>query len=171
MTLKTVKSLLSASDEEQRQWIEDKFPRFEAMAYDSDEWGDTSLGMIYLDHLIDVADYADYPDDYGTFEILRKNLIDFSDFREKQIAEGSPLTKKEALVIKRHEAEREAESGIDGWISVHGWDAQAVDGKVFVVALGYFEGQGGIRLDDAWLLGTRDEAQSWLKAHEIWSEV
>lgn len=167
MTLKTVKSLLSASVEEQRKWIEDKFPKFEGMAYVDDDWGDTTLGIFYEDQFLDVSVYADYPDDYGTFDILREHLRDFSDFREKQIADGSPLTKREALVIKQYEAERNP----DNWIGVHGWEAQVVDGKVFVVALGYSEGQSGVRLDDAWIVRTRDEAQSWLEAHDVWSAI
>lgn len=167
MTLEAVEALLSASIDEQRQWTMEKFPRFGEMAYTDDEWGDTCIGIFYPKSLTDLSEYEDCPEEKDTIWILRQRLNELSEFRENQNLDGSRLTEKEAHAIRQNEAEEDTE----GWIGLHGWEAQVADGTIFVAALGYSEGQGGIRLGDAWILRTRNEAQIWLETHEIWDKL
>ncbi|MDQ2092307.1 hypothetical protein [Marimonas arenosa] len=161
--MKTVNALLNAPRQEQSAWIREKFPDFGEMAHEPS----TCLGIFYPEDRIDLSEYESYPEDYDTIGILRQSLREFTDERETQILNGSPLTNAEALALKHHVADADS----DGWVGVHSWEAQAIDGAVFVVALGYSEGQGGIRLDDPWLVESRDEARAWLKKHKIWSRL
>lgn len=164
--MQTIEALLTASKDQQAKWVRAQFEDFEAMAYASDEWGDTCIGLIYPKEYIDTSDYEEFPGDYDTIGILQERLGELPSNRQEEILDGAPLKPEEVQELKKHIAEQDP----DGWVGVHGWDAEAADGSVFVLGLGYSEGQGGIRLDEPRILRSRDDAEAWLKSHEIWSD-
>ncbi|WP_375569205.1 hypothetical protein ABWH93_15270 [Seohaeicola saemankumensis] len=150
------------SEAEQEAWVIQKFPDFEAKAYD-----DTCFGM-FFDVLDDqVSEYVEYAEDYETFDILNSALSGFTESRQAEIEAGASLSQAEKLALKRYIADQD----IDGWTGLHGWNAECDDGQVFVVFWGFSEGQGGIRLEYARAFETRKQADDWLETFEIFSQM
>jgi hypothetical protein len=159
-SMQRTEELLSAAVEDQEAWVNSRFPDIRSKADI-----DTFLGMIHEISDLDLPDRIENLDEYGTIETLSRLLENFSDARGKEIRAGAKLNANESRALKADIADDS-----DGWIGVHGWDADTIDGTVFVVTLGYSEGQGGIRFSNPKLYRSRQNVLEWIKQYEIWTE-
>lgn len=149
-----VKEILSASHDDQKAWVADMFPDYQAMAYE-----ETCFAIFYPFDAERLSDYASAPDEMDTFPILAKALSNFDEARANSIRNGASFTKREADALMHMISEADT----DGWVGVHSWKATCDDGEVHIVALGYSEGQGGIRLDEPSIYRSRAEAEASVK--------
>lgn len=85
---------LQLTDNEQLGWIEDNIEDFENLLF-----GDGYLGCSYPVEQIDVAEYEEYRNDYGTSHIIQKAMGGLSLDRLEAIEEGAELTENERQLL------------------------------------------------------------------------
>ena len=85
---------LQLADDEQLGWIEDNIEEYEDLLY-----GDGYLGCSYPVEQIDVAEYEEYRDDYGTSHIIQKAMGGLSLDRLEAIEDGAELTENERQLL------------------------------------------------------------------------
>ena len=144
----------------QASWVTHSFPDYQTLAHE-----DSCFGIFYEVQDYQINGYINDPESYGTIDILRGALPEFSEHRATEIEAGAPLSKSEISALKQHIAEED----VSGWTGVHGWNLQCDDGEVFVLFWGYSEGQLGIRLEYACAYETKEQAFEMLDTFEIQS--
>jgi hypothetical protein len=144
----------------QASWVIHSFPDYQTRAHE-----DSCFGIFYEVQDYQINGYINDPESYGTIDILRGALPEFSEHRATEIEAGAPLSKSEISALKQHIAEED----VSGWTGVHGWNLQCDDGEVFVLFWGYSEGQLGIRLEYACAYETKEQAFEMLDTFEIQS--
>ena len=85
---------LQLTDNEQLGWIEDNIEDYEDLLF-----GDGYLGCSYPVEQIDVAEYEEYRDDYGTSHIIQKAMGGLSLDRLEAIEDGAELTEHERQLL------------------------------------------------------------------------
>ena len=82
----TKQDFLKLTDDEQLEWIESNIQDYEGLLY-----GDGYLGCSYPVEQIDVAEYEENRDDYGTSHIIQKAMGGLSLDRLEAIEDGAEL--------------------------------------------------------------------------------
>jgi len=90
----TRQEFLRLTEDEQLGWIEGNIGDFEDLLY-----GSGYLGCSYPVEQIDVAEYEEYRDDYGTSHIIQKAMGGLSLDRLKAIEDGAELTDNERQLL------------------------------------------------------------------------
>ena len=85
---------LQLTNDEQLGWIEGNIEEYEDLLY-----GDGYLGCSYPVEQIDVAEYEEYRDDYGTSHIIQKAMGGLSLDRLEAIEDGAELTENERQLL------------------------------------------------------------------------
>ena len=144
---------------EQEILIEKMFPDFQMMAYE-----DTCIGITYEVPEDLVYDYVEFPEDYGTFDILQSAVPDFTESRAVEMRDGALLNQREKIALKQHIAD----NGTNDWTGIHGWNLKCDDGEVFVIFWGYGI-SGGIHLEFYRAFNSQKHAEDWAETLEIFS--
>lgn len=151
---------LNLSHDQQVEIIVDALPDYQMKAYE-----DTCFGIFHEISDDDVQERIEYPDDYGTFDILMEKVRGFSESRFAEISTGSRLTPEETKAIKLHIADQDPE----GCIGVHGWWLDCDDGKIFMMFIGHSIGAGGIHLEYFSAFETEKKAHECFETFEMHS--
>lgn len=153
------RDFLNLSTAEQAVLIAEIFPDFQMRAYE-----DTCIGITYEVSDDRIYDYLEFPEHYGTFDILQSTLPEFTESRAVEIQGGALLNQKEKISLKQHIADNDA----TGWTGIHGWNLKCDDGEVFVVFWGYLIA-GGIHLHFHCAFNSQRQAEDWAETLEIFS--
>jgi len=133
---------------DQEDWIAENIPNFEERLY-----GEGYLGCSYPIEKIDLKEYRDYAEDYGTADLIARQGTPMSDQRVDEIDAGEELTDEEIESLFATISEED----IDGCTSHHGFLVKLKGGRIFVYFFGYSMGQGGIEFTYSGAFCSRDE--------------
>ena len=100
----TKQDFLKLTDDEQLEWIESNIQDYEGLLY-----GDGYLGCSYPVEQIDVAEYEENRDDYGTSHIIQKAMGGLSLDRLEAIEDGAELTENERKLLTVGLSEKKGE--------------------------------------------------------------
>lgn len=139
---------LSWDLDDQEEWISENIPDFEERLY-----GEGYLGCSYPIEKIDLKEYRDYAEDYGTADLIARQGTPMSDERVDEIDAGDELSDEEIESLFA----AISEDDIDGWTSHHGFPIKLKGGSIFVYFFGYGMGQGGIEFTYSGAFSSRDE--------------
>ena len=139
---------LSWDLDDQEEWISENIPDFEERLY-----GEGYLGCSYPIEKIDLKEYRDYAEDYGTADLIARQGTPMSDERVDEIDAGEELSDEEIESLFAAISEND----IDGWTSHHGFPINLKGGSIFVYFFGYGMGQGGIEFTYSGAFSSRDE--------------
>jgi len=133
---------------DQEEWIAENIPNFEERLF-----SDGYLGCSYPIEKIDLQEYRDYAEDYGTADLIAQQGTPMSDERVDEIDAGEELTDEEIESLFA----AISEDDIDGWTSHHGFPIKLKGGSIFVYFFGYRMGQGAIEFTYAGAFRSRSE--------------
>ena len=142
------KEFLSWGLYDQEEWIAENIPDFEERLY-----GEGYLGCSYPIEKIDLKEYRDHAEDYGTADLIARQGRPMSEERVNEIDAGDELTDEEIESLFA----TISEDDIDGWTSHHGFPIKLKGGRIFVYFFGYGMGQGGIEFTYSGAFSSRDE--------------
>ena len=139
---------LSWDLDDQEEWIAENIPDFKERLFI-----DGYLGCSYPIKKIDLQEYRDCAEDYGTADLIARQGTPMSDQRVDEIDAGEELTDEEIESLFA----AISEDDIDGWTSHHGFPVKLKGGSIFVYFFGYSMGQGGIEFTYSGVFSSRKE--------------
>ena len=139
---------LSWDLDDQEEWIAENIPDFKERLF-----SDGYLGCSYPIEKIDLQEYRDYAEDYGTADLIARQGTPMSDQRVDEIDAGEELTDEEIESLFA----AISEDDIDGWTSHHGFPVKLKGGSIFVYFFGYSMGQGGMEFTYSGVFSSRKE--------------
>lgn len=151
-----IQELLSASNDQQFDWLEARFSKDAAAAghdielYISLMAWDEPLGSLLQIDLNTVDQMVKYPHDYDLGWLLQERLPNMQDERAMQINEGSKLTSTELEITKMLNTERQIEAAYSGeeGLFCSGSSIQLYEEtEAFISFTGEGRGQGGINYE------------------------